>query len=50
MPDLGSFGLEFENNIVIFEHPRICLIAKFREKAKIPKFRTKNDLFGYFFG
>ena len=30
------------------QHPRICLIAKFREKTKIPKFGTKNALFGYF--
>ena len=37
------FGLEFEN-----KHPRICVNAKFREKAKMPKFGTKNALFGYF--
>ena len=24
------------------EHPRICLIAKFRGKTKMPKFETKN--------
>ena len=30
------------------QHPRICLIAKFREKTKMPKFGTKNALFGYF--
>ena len=29
-------------------HPRICLIAKFREKSKILKFGTKNAWFGYF--
>ena len=28
--------------------PRICLIAKFRIKTKMPKFRTKNALFVYF--
>ena len=28
--------------------PRIYLIAKFRGKTKMPKFWTKNDLFGYF--
>ena len=27
---------------------RICLTAKFREKMKMPKFGTKNDLFGCF--
>ena len=32
MPDLGIFGLEFENDIVI-----IYLTAKFREKMKMPK-------------
>ena len=85
MPDLGVFGLEFENNIALFEistlefhekrqmpksgtknawfiyfgagiskqhchisnqNPRICLAAKFRGKTKMPKFRTKNALFG----
>ena len=28
------------------QHPRVCLIAKFRDKN--PKFGTKNALFGYF--
>ena len=40
MSDLRIFRLEFEN--------KICLIAKFREKIKTPKFGTKNVLFGYF--
>ena len=30
------------------QHPRIFLIANFREKMKMPKFGTKNVLFGYF--
>ena len=30
------------------QRPRICIIAKFREKMKIPKFGTKNVLFAYF--
>ena len=30
------------------QHPRICLIAKFRGKTKMPNFGTKNVLFGYF--
>ena len=29
-------------------HSQICLIAKFHEKTKMPKFGTKNALFGYF--
>ena len=29
------------------QHPRICLIAKYCEIMKMPKFRTKNALFGY---
>ena len=43
MPDFGSFGLEFEN-----QHPRICLLAKFCGKTKMPKFGTKNAIFRYF--
>ena len=27
---------------------RICQIAKFQEKIKMPKFGTKNTLFRYF--
>ena len=30
------------------QHPRICLLGKFREKMKMPKFGTKNALFEYF--
>ena len=30
------------------QHPRICLVAKFCEKTKLPKSGTKNILFGYF--
>ena len=30
------------------QHPRICLIANFREKTEMSKFPTKNALFGYF--
>ena len=29
-------------------HPQICLFAKFHRKTKMPKFGTKNALFGYF--
>ena len=43
----GFFGQEFENNIWN-QHPRICLIAKFRRKTKMYKFGTKIALFGYF--
>ena len=50
MSCLSIFELEYENNIVIFDiqHTRICLIAKFREKMKMPNVGTKNTLFGYF--
>ena len=37
MLNLHSFGLEFENNIVIFE-----IVAKFGAKRKILKFGTKK--------
>ena len=30
------------------QHLRICLIAKFCEESKMPKFGTKNALFEYF--
>ena len=51
IPYLPIFGMQFENNIVIFcnEHPRICQIGRFREKKKMPKFGTKNALFFFFF-
>ena len=37
MPYLGIFGIEFENNIVIFEVNalEICLIAKFSERINV---------------
>ena len=41
MPYLGILGVEFEN--IWNQHPRICLIGKFHEKTKTPKFGTKND-------
>ena len=47
MPYLGTFGLEFEKNYchIWNQHPQICLISKFRKKAKMAKVGTKNDLF-----
>ena len=50
MPYLGIFGLECLNNYchIWNQHPQICLIAKFRQKTKMPKFGTKNALFGCF--
>ena len=44
MQYFGIFGLAFENKYchIWNQHPRICLIAKFCEKPKIPKFGTKN--------
>ena len=49
MPDVGVFGLEFENKIVIFEISALKLIwfAIFRARIKIPKLGTKNASFGY---
>ena len=41
MPHLGVFGLEFENNIVIFEISTL-------EKMEMSKFGAKNALFGCF--
>ena len=40
MPNLGIFGHEFENTIVIFE------IAKFHRKVDIFKFEIENTSFG----
>ena len=50
MPYLGIFGLEFESYFFVIEisNPWICLIAKFCEKLKMPKFETENALFRYF--
>ena len=44
MQYFGIFGLAFENKYyhIWNQHPRICLIAKFCEKPKMPKFGTKN--------
>ena len=39
MPDLRIFGLQFENNY---------LIAKFREKMKMPKLGPKTLYLGIF--
>ena len=46
IPDLGIFGLQVENNIVVFEiNIQDFLIANFRKKMKIPKCGTKNAIF-----
>ena len=47
---LGIFGLEFLKNYshISNQRPWICLIAKYREIMKMPKFGTKSALFGYF--
>ena len=48
--ELCIFGLEFENNIVIFEIGTLEFV-KFQnlaKKTKMLKFGTKNVLFGYF--
>ena len=48
MPYLSIFELEFENNIATFEINTFdfCLIAKFCEIMKMPKFGTKNARLG----
>ena len=33
---------------ILNQQPRICQNAKLHEKIKMPKFGTKNALFGYF--
>ena len=50
LPYLGIFGLEFENNIDIFEMSKLILfqLQSLAKKTKMPKFGTKNTLFGYF--
>ena len=50
MPYLNIFGLEFKKKKchIWNQHPWICLIAESREIMKMPKFGTKNALFGYF--
>ena len=50
MPYLGIFGPEFYKNYchIWNQHLRICQVAKFCEIMKMPKFGTKNALFGYF--
>ena len=40
MSDFGIFGLEFENNILIFEMTTL-VIAKFRKKQKCLNFGSK---------
>ena len=48
MSQLGISGPEFQKNYchIIIQHPQIYLIPNFAEK--MPKFVSKNDLFGYF--
>ena len=47
---LGNFLLEFLKNFchIWNQHLWICLIAKFCEETKLPKFGTKSALFGCF--
>ena len=39
-------GILQQNFHILDQHPRICLIAKFREIMKMLKFGDKNALFG----
>ena len=47
MPYLGTFGLEFQNPLLIFEisHVEFVLLQNFVEKPKMSKTGTKNALF-----
>ena len=47
---LGILGLEFKDNIVIFEISvlEFALLGKICKIIKMAKFRTKNALLGYF--
>ena len=51
-PKMPSFfeKLEFSKKCchITNQHPEFCLIAKFCKKPKMPKFGSKNALFGYF--
>ena len=48
MPYWGIFELEFENAIVIFEMSTLeyVILQNFAKEIKMPKFGTKNALFG----
>ena len=50
MPDLCIFGLEFENNNVIFEISsfEVVKLQNFAKKQKCLNLGPKNALFGYF--
>ena len=49
MPYLGIFGPEFLKIMSYLKSgSRICLIAKFREKMKMPKIGTKNSFIWVF--
>ena len=50
IPYLDIFGLEFDkkNCHIVNQYPRICLIGKFQEITKTPKFLTKNASCWYF--
>ena len=50
MLDLRILRFEFEHIIVIFEISTLEFIQlqNFEKKTKMPKFGTKNALFGYF--
>ena len=52
IPYLDILRLEFKKYYrhIWNQHRQILLIAKFCKKNKIPKFGTKNALFGYFWG
>ena len=50
MPYVGTFGLELGNNMIMFEMNTLefAHVQSFVKKQKMPKFGTKNVLFGFF--
>ena len=50
MPYVGIFGLELGNNTIMFEMNTLefVQVQSFVKKHKMPKFGTKNVLFGFF--
>ena len=50
MPYVGIFGLELGNNMIMFEMNTLefVQVQSFVKKHKMPKFGTKNVLFGFF--
>ena len=48
MPSFGIFWPEFWKAILLFAISESCQLTKFRKTDKLPNFKNKNALFGYF--